>query len=44
MRLHKDLYVLRQAARAWKDELRRMVSGLGFTKSDYDESLYIRME
>lgn len=44
MRLYKASYILRQDFRAWKEVRWKLVATLGFVKSGYDESLYIRTE
>ncbi|CAI7811460.1 unnamed protein product [Closterium sp. NIES-53] len=41
-RLHKALYVLKQAPRAWNEEIGTTLIAAGFDRSACDEALYIR--
>ena len=41
-KLHKAIYGLRQAPRAWYNELRTFLLGSGFSNSHCDTSLFIR--
>ena len=42
LRLHKALYGLRQAPRAWKAKLDTTLEALGFTRSDSEHAVYAR--
>ena len=42
-RLKKDLYVLKQAPRAWYGRIDSFLTSLGFTKSKFDYNLYLKV-
>jgi hypothetical protein len=44
LRLHKTLYGLRQAPRAWNEKLDTSLEELGFTKCRSDHALYTRLK
>jgi len=41
--LKKDLYVLKQAPRAWYGRIDSFLTSLGFTKSKVDSNLYLKV-
>ena len=41
LRLHRALYGLRQASRAWNKQLERELTARGFVQSDADPSLWL---
>lgn len=43
-RLHKSLYGLKQASKAWNDRFHRFIARLGFKRSTSDQCLYWRGE
>jgi hypothetical protein len=43
-KLHKSLYGLRQAPRAWHTKLRTELEAMGFTAANADASLFVRWE
>src|SRR5207237_9607470 len=44
LRLHKVLYGLRQAPRAWNAKLNATLEALGFTRSDSEHAVYARRQ
>jgi hypothetical protein len=42
LRLKKALYELRQAPRAWYENLHSFINDLGFTCSDHEQVVYMR--
>ena len=42
-KLKKDLYVLKQAPRAWYERIYRFLKRLGFTKIKVDPNLYFKV-
>jgi hypothetical protein len=42
LRLHKALYGLRQAPRAWNEKLDAVLVSLGFTRSESGHAMYVR--
>ena len=43
-RLHKDLYALKQAPRAWYERLHNYLVNIGFERTDGNKNLYLKIE